>query len=77
MANNATVVDHDTVETDEGRKHDGLARQIEALGVSASSRRPGTSKSGGSSCANIPATCWTAGRCRPIEFLQEGQLTTR
>jgi hypothetical protein len=21
--------------------------------------------------ANIPATCWTAGRCRPIDFLQE------
>ena len=34
-------------------------------------------KSGGSSCANIPATCWTAGRCRPIDFLQERQLTTR
>ncbi|MDQ1047513.1 hypothetical protein [Streptomyces sp. V4I2] len=41
------------------------------------SRRPGTSKSGGGSCANIPATCWTAGRCRPIDFLQERQLTTR
>ena len=25
----------------------------------------------GGSCANIPATCWTAGRCRPIDFLQE------
>jgi hypothetical protein len=31
----------------------------------------GTSKSGGGSCANILATCWTAGRCRPIDFLQE------
>lgn len=28
-------------------------------------------------CANIPATRWTAGRCRPIDFLQERQLTTR
>ena len=37
----------------------------------------GTSKSGGGSCANIPATCWTAGRCRPIDFVQERQLTTR
>ena len=26
-------------------------------------RRAGTSKSGGSSCANIPATRWTTGRC--------------
>ena len=26
----------------------------------------GTSKSGGGSCANIPATCWTAGRCRGV-----------
>ncbi|MER5933952.1 helix-turn-helix domain-containing protein [Streptomyces sp. NPDC002054] len=32
------------------------------------SHRPGTSKSGGGSCANIPATRWTAGRCRPIDF---------
>ncbi|WP_433389218.1 hypothetical protein [Micromonospora sp. KLBMP9576] len=40
------------------------------------SRRPGTSKSGGSSCASIPATCWTAGRCRPIDFLQEQQPAT-
>ena len=24
-----------------------------------------------------PATRWTAGRCRPIDFLQERQLTTR
>jgi hypothetical protein len=46
-------------------------------GRSPGSRRPGTSKSGDSSCANIPATCWTAGRCRPIDFLQERQLTTR
>ena len=30
-------------------------------GRSPGSRRPGTSKSGGGSCANIPATCWTAG----------------
>ena len=37
----------------------------------------GTSKSGGGSCANIPATRWTAGRCRPIDFLQGRQLTTR
>jgi hypothetical protein len=22
-------------------------------------------------CANIPATRWTAGRCRPIDFLPE------
>jgi hypothetical protein len=41
------------------------------------SRRPGTSKSGGGSCANIPATRWTAGRYRPIDFLQERQLTKR
>jgi hypothetical protein len=27
--------------------------------------------------ANIPATRWTAGRCRRIDFLQERQLTTR
>jgi hypothetical protein len=46
-------------------------------GRSPGSRRPGTSKSGGGSCANIPATRWTAGRCRPIDFLQERQLTTR
>jgi AraC-like DNA-binding protein len=46
-------------------------------GRSPGSRRPGTSKSGGGSCANIPATCWTAGRCPPIDFLQERQLTTR
>ncbi|MFE7244432.1 hypothetical protein [Streptomyces sp. NPDC057580] len=26
---------------------------------------------------DIPATRWTAGRCRPIDFLQERQLTTR
>src|SRR5262249_52478962 len=39
-------------------------------------RRPGTSKSGGGSCANIPAARWTAGRCWPIDFLQERQLTT-
>ena len=38
---------------------------------------PGASTSGGGSCANIPATCWTAGRCQPIDFLQERQLTTR
>ena len=38
---------------------------------------PGTSKSGGGSCTNIPATRWTAGRCRPIDFLQERQLTAR
>ena len=37
---------------------------------------PPYSKSGGGSCANIPATRWTAGRCRPIDFLQERQLTT-
>ena len=35
------------------------------------------SESGGGSCANTPATRWTAGRCRPIDFLQERQLTTR
>jgi hypothetical protein len=46
-------------------------------GRSPGSRRPGTSKSGGGSCANIPATRWTAGRGRPIDFLQERQLTTR
>jgi hypothetical protein len=28
-------------------------------------------------CANIPATRWTAGRCRRIDLLQERQLTTR
>ncbi|HYN95137.1 MAG TPA: alpha/beta fold hydrolase [Pilimelia sp.] len=32
---------------------------------------------GGGSCANIPATRWTAGRCRPIDFVQGRQLTTR
>src|SRR5215468_4232707 len=41
------------------------------------SRRPGTSKSGSGFCANIPATRWTAGRCRPIDFLQDRQLTKR
>jgi len=46
-------------------------------GRSPGSRRPGTSKSGGGSCANIPATRWTAGRCRPIDFLQERRLRTR
>src|SRR5262249_9470951 len=46
-------------------------------GRSPGSHRPGTSKSGGASCANIPATCWTAGRCRPIDFLQERRLTPR
>src|SRR5262245_48414253 len=46
-------------------------------GRSPGSRRPGTSKSGGGSCRNIPATFWTAGRCRPIEFLQEREPTTR
>ncbi|MFC0448488.1 hypothetical protein [Rhodococcus jostii] len=46
-------------------------------GRSPGSRRHGTSKSGGGSCANIPATRWTAGRCRPIDFLHERQLTTR
>jgi hypothetical protein len=51
--------------------------QATSSGRSPGSRRPGTSKSGGGSCANIPATCWTAGRCRPIDFLQERQLTTR
>ena len=53
----------------------GLRRT--SSGRSLGSRRPGTSKSGGGSCANIPATCWTAGRCRPIDFLQERELTTR
>src|SRR5262249_16003049 len=46
-------------------------------GRSPGSRRRDTSKSGGGSCANIPATCWTAGRCRPIDFLQDRQLTRR
>ena len=40
-------------------------------------RRPGTSKSGGVSCPNIPATRWTAGRCRPIDFLQDFPLPRR
>lgn len=40
------------------------------------SRRPGTSMSGSGSCASIPATLWTAGRCRPIDSLQEGQLAS-
>ena len=53
------------------------AHSATSSGPSPGSRRPGTSKSGGGSCANIPATRWTAGRCRPIEFLQERQLTTR
>ncbi len=44
---------------------------------SPSSRRPGTSKSGGSSIASIPAMCWTAGRCRPIDFSPEQRLMTR
>ena len=35
------------------------------------------SKSGDGSCANIPATRWTAGRCRPIDSLPERSLTTR
>ncbi len=38
---------------------------------------PRTSNGGGGSCANIPATCWTAGRCRPIDFLQERSPTPR
>jgi hypothetical protein len=46
-------------------------------GSSPASRRPGTSKSGSNSCANIPATRWTAGPCQPIDFLQERQLTKR
>ena len=46
-------------------------------GPSPGSRRPATSKSGGGSCANILATRSTAGRCRPIDFVQERQLTTR
>ena len=44
-------------------------------GSSPGSRRHDMSKSGGGSCANIPATCWTAGPCRPIDFLQERQPT--
>ena len=36
-----------------------------------------TSKSGGGSYANILATCWIAGRCRSIDFLQDRQLTKR
>ena len=39
--------------------------------------RPSTSKSGGGSYANILATCWIAGRCRSIDFLQDRQLTKR
>ena len=35
------------------------ATSATSSGRSPGSRRPGTSKSGGSSCANIPATCWT------------------
>ncbi|WP_349877504.1 DUF6597 domain-containing transcriptional factor [Micromonospora sp. HUAS YX12] len=46
-------------------------------GSSPGSHRPGTSRSGDGSCANTPATRWTAGRCRPIDFLQERQLTAR
>ena len=44
-------------------------------GSSPGSRPPGTPKSGGDSCAIIPTTSWTAGRSRPIDFLQERQLT--
>ena len=46
-----------------------------SFGRSPGSRRPGTSKSGGGSCANIPATSWTTGRCRPIDFVQAQQVT--
>jgi hypothetical protein len=53
------------------------ATSATSSGRSPGSRRPGTSKSGGSSCANIPATCWTVRRCRPIDSLQERQLMTR
>ena len=42
-------------------------------GRSQGSSRPGTSKSGGGSCANMSAARWTVGRCRPIDFLQERQ----
>ena len=59
------------------RHRSSLDKWIPGSGRSPGSRRPGTSKSGGGSCANIPATRWTAGRCRPIDFLQERQLTTR
>ncbi|MFF3420481.1 hypothetical protein ACFYW9_38350 [Streptomyces sp. NPDC002698] len=53
------------------------ATSATSSGRSPGSRRPGTSKSGDASCANIPATRWTAGNCRPIDSLQERQLTTR
>ena len=45
-------------------------------GSSPGSRRPGMSKSGNASYASIPATRWRAGRCQPIDFLQERPLTT-
>ncbi|WP_213015144.1 helix-turn-helix transcriptional regulator [Rhodococcus sp. 4CII] len=53
------------------------ATSTTSSGRSPGSRRPGTSKSGGGSCANIPATRWTAVRCRTIDFLQVRQLMTR
>jgi NAD(P)-dependent dehydrogenase (short-subunit alcohol dehydrogenase family) len=52
------------------RRTRAKTRSTRRSGRSPGSRRPGTSKSGGGSCANIPATRWTAGRCRPIDFLQ-------
>jgi hypothetical protein len=48
-----------------------LLRKAELAG----SRRHDMSESGGGSCANIPATHWTAGRYRRIDFSQERELT--
>ena len=49
----------------------------ELPGVHRAHADPSTSKSGGGSYANILATCWIAGRCRSIDFLQDRQLTKR
>jgi AraC-like DNA-binding protein len=54
-----------------------LAQRFKELIGVTPKRLARTSRSGGGSCANIPATRWTAGRCRPIDFLQERQLATR
>ena len=51
------------------------AHFVPSSGSSPGSRRPGTPKSGGDSCANIPATSWTAGRSQLIDFVQERQIT--
>jgi hypothetical protein len=69
-------------EEDESRmkRFSGIRRRFkEFIGVSPKrlARTYRFAASGGGSWANIPATCWTAGRCRPIDFLQQRQLTKR